>query len=92
MERKLTDILCADVDGYSRLMGEEEEPTLRTLSSYRKLIDSLIERHRGRFVNSAGDSVLAEFPSVVNAIECAFEISQSRTNSGTSRTEVTLAS
>jgi adenylate cyclase len=74
MERKLTAILCADVNGYSRLMGQEEEPTLRTLSSHRKLIDSLIERHRGRFVNSAGDSVLAEFPSVVNAIECAVEI------------------
>src|SRR6202022_2608531 len=63
MERKLTAILCADVFGYSRLMGENEEATLRTLSSYRKLIDSLIEQHHGRFVNSAGDSVLAEFAS-----------------------------
>ena len=61
MERKLTAILCADVFGYSRLMGKNEEATLRTLSSYRKLIDSLIEQHHGRFVNSAGDSVLAEF-------------------------------
>jgi class 3 adenylate cyclase len=58
MERKLTAILCADVFGYSRLMGENEEATLRTLSSHRKLIDSLIEQHRGRFVNSAGDSGL----------------------------------
>src|SRR6266446_5635104 len=74
MERKLTAILCADVFGYSRLMGEDEEPTLRTLSSYRKLIDSLIEQHHGRFVNSAGDSVLAEFASVVNAVQCAVEI------------------
>jgi adenylate cyclase len=74
MERKLTAILCADVYGYSRLMGENEEATLRTLSSHRKLIDSLIEQHRGRFVNSAGDSVLAEFASVVNAVQCAVEI------------------
>src|ERR1700682_249229 len=55
-------------------MGENEEATLRTLSSYRKLIDSLIEQHHGRFVNSAGDSVLAEFASVVNAVQCAVEI------------------
>ena len=74
MERKLTAILCADVYGYSRLMGQDEEATLRTLSSHRKLVDSLIESHRGRFVNSAGDSVLAEFVSVVNAVQCAVEI------------------
>src|SRR5712692_1390887 len=55
-------------------MGDDEEATLRTLSSHRKLIDSLIERHHGRFVNSAGDSVLAEFASVVNAVQCAVEI------------------
>src|ERR1700694_5246634 len=74
MDRKLTAILCTDVFGYSRLMGEDEEATLGTLSSYRKLIDSLIEQHHGRFVNSAGDSVLAEFASVVNAVKCAVEI------------------
>jgi len=74
VERKLTAILCADVYGYSRLMGQDEEATLRTLSSHRKVIDSLIEQHRGRFVNSAGDSVLAEFVSVVNAVQCAVEI------------------
>jgi adenylate cyclase len=74
VERKLTAILCADVHGYSRLMEENEEATLRTLRSYRKLIDSLIEQHYGRFVNSAGDSVLAEFASVVNAVQCAVEI------------------
>jgi adenylate cyclase len=74
LERKLTAILCADVFGYSRLMGEDEEATLRTLSSHRKLIDSLIEQHHGRFVNSVGDSVLAEFASVVNAVQCAVEI------------------
>src|SRR5215831_1417433 len=74
MERKLTAILCADVYGYSRLMGENEEATLRTLSAYRKIIDGLIEQHHGRFVNSAGDSVLAEFASVVEAVSCAVEI------------------
>ena len=74
MERKLTAILCADAHGYSRLMGDDEEGTLRTLSSHRKLIDSLIEQHHGRFVNSAGDSVLADFTSVVNAVQCAVEI------------------
>ncbi len=74
MERKLTAILCADVFGYSRLMGEDEEATLRTLSSHRKLIDSLIEQRHGRFVNSAGDSVLAEFASVVDAVQCAVVI------------------
>ena len=74
MERKLTAILCADVYGYSRLMGEDEEGTLRTLSACRKITDSLIERHHGRFVNSAGDSVLAEFASVVEAVNCAVSI------------------
>jgi len=74
MKRKLTAILCADVYGYSRLMGEDEEATLRTLSGHREIIDGLIERHHGRFVNSAGDSVLAEFASVVEAVNCAVEI------------------
>lgn len=74
MERKLTAILCADVHGYSRLMGADEEATLRTLSAHREIIDSLIERHHGRFVNSAGDSLLAEFTSVVEAVNCAVEI------------------
>src|SRR5215472_12134944 len=74
MERKLTSILCADVHGYSRFMGEDEEATLRILSTYRKIIDQLIEDHRGRFVNSAGDSVLAEFSSVVEAVNCAVEV------------------
>src|SRR6266849_4712999 len=74
MERKLTAILCADVYGYSRLMGEDEEATFRTLASHRRIIDGLTEQHHGRFVNSAGDSVLAEFASVVEAVNCAVEI------------------
>jgi adenylate cyclase len=74
MERKLAAILCADVYGYSRLMGDDEEATFRTLASHRRIIDGLIAQHHGRFVNSAGDSVLAEFASVVNAVQCAIEI------------------
>src|SRR5215469_10986466 len=74
MERKLAAILCADVAGYSRLMGQNEEATLATLTSHRKIIDSLIEQYRGRFVNSAGDSVLAEFASVVEAVNCAVAV------------------
>jgi len=60
-------------------MGEDEEATLRSLSGHRKIIDSLIERHHGRFVNSAGDSVLAEFASVVEAVSCAVEIQNALT-------------
>jgi adenylate cyclase len=71
VERKLAAIPCADVFSYSRLMGVDEEATLRTLPSHRKTIDGLIEQHHGRFVNSAGDSVLAEFASVVNSVQCA---------------------
>src|ERR1700674_2392592 len=74
LERRLAAILCADVFGYSRLMGLDEEATLRTLTSHRKIIDSQIEQHHGRFVNSAGDSVLAEFASVVEAVNCAVDI------------------
>jgi adenylate cyclase len=74
MERRLAAILCADVHGYSRLMGENEEATVRNLSAHRSIIDRLIEQHHGRFVNSAGDSVLAEFASAVHAVECAVEI------------------
>jgi adenylate cyclase len=54
VERKLTAVLCADVHGYSRLMRQEEEATLRSLSACRTIIDGLIEQHRGRFVGSAG--------------------------------------
>ena len=74
MERKLTDMLCADVYGYSRLMGDDEEATLRTLNSYRKLIDLNIEQHHGRFVNSARDSVLAEFTRVVETVDSTVDI------------------
>ncbi|HKA56691.1 MAG TPA: tetratricopeptide repeat protein, partial [Candidatus Binatia bacterium] len=74
IERKLTAILTADVKGYSRLMGENETATLRTLTAYRTVMDTLIAQHRGRVVGSAGDSVLAEFASVVDAVQCAVVI------------------
>ncbi len=74
IERKLAAILSADVQGFSRLMGEDEEATLRTLNACREVTDSLIQQHRGRFVGSAGDSVLAEFASVVDAVQCAVAI------------------
>jgi adenylate cyclase len=76
VERKLTTILCADVCGYSRLMEEDEAGTLATLQVYRAAIDGLIARHRGRIVSTAGDSLLADFPSVVEAVQSAIEIQQ----------------
>ena len=76
LNRKLTAILSADVKGYSRLMGEDEEWTLRTLNSYKGVIGNLVGEHRGRVVASPGDNVLADFASVVDAVECAVEIQQ----------------
>ncbi|MDP6405454.1 MAG: adenylate/guanylate cyclase domain-containing protein [Alphaproteobacteria bacterium] len=76
VERKLTTVLCADVAGYSRLMDGDEEATLATLSDYREAFKGLIDRHRGNLVNTAGDSVLADFPSVVEAVQCAVEVQQ----------------
>jgi adenylate cyclase len=74
IERKLAAMLSADVTAYSRLMGEDEEATLHTLTSHRKQMDALIAQHRGRIVGTAGDSVLAEFASVVDAVQCAVVI------------------
>jgi adenylate cyclase len=73
-ERKLTAIMSADVAGYNRLMGEDEEHTVRTLSSYREVMANYILQHGGRVVDSPGDNLLAEFKSVVNAVKCAVEI------------------
>jgi len=75
-ERKLTAILSADVEGYSRLMGEDEDATIRTLTAYRELMSTLIQKHRGRVVDSPGDNILAEFLSVVDAVRCAVEIQE----------------
>ncbi|MGA8757313.1 MAG: adenylate/guanylate cyclase domain-containing protein [Stellaceae bacterium] len=74
LERRLVAILAADVEGYSRLMHADEEATMSTLSARRLLIDNLIGEHRGRIANTAGDSVLAEFASVLDAVSCAVEI------------------
>ncbi len=73
VERKLTTILCADVEGYSRLMGADEVGTLETLKSHRSALAGLVERHRGRVVNTWGDGLIADFPSVVEAVRCAVE-------------------
>ena len=75
-KRKLTAILSADVKGYSRLMGEDEEGTIRTLNAYMGIITGFIQQHRGRVVFTGGDSVLAEFASVVDAVRCAVGIQE----------------
>jgi len=72
--RKLTAILSADVVGYSRLMGGDEEFTIQTLNTYRDLMTTLIEDYRGRVVDAVGDNLLAEFKSVVDAVQCAVGI------------------
>ena len=74
MERKLAAIFSTDVAGYSRLMGDDEEATIRILTTYRELISSLIQHYRGRVVDAPGDNLLAEFASVVDAARCAVEI------------------
>jgi adenylate cyclase len=74
VKRKLSAILSADVKGYSRLMGEDEVRTIRTLKEYRKVVGDLIQGHGGRVVDAPGDNVLAEFASVVNAVASAVEI------------------
>src|SRR5450631_3875297 len=76
LERKLVAILAADVEGYSRLMGIDEEGTLATLSTFRTIIDTVIAKHGGRICGTAGDSVLAEFASVFAAVQSAVEIQQ----------------
>lgn len=73
LKRRLTTVLCADVHGYSRLMGADEPGTLATLRRYRSAMATLIERHDGRIVNTWGDAVIAEFASVVEAVQCAIE-------------------
>ena len=70
-KRKLTTILSADVAGYSRLMGEDEAATVKTLEQYKRIMSELIRQHRGRVVDSPGDNLLAEFTSVVDAVQCA---------------------
>lgn len=73
-QRRLATLVAADVVGYSRLMAQDEEATVRTLRSHREIIDKLIARHDGRIFNTAGDAVLAEFGSAVEAVRCAISI------------------
>jgi class 3 adenylate cyclase len=74
IERRLATILTADVAGYSRMMGEKEEATIQTLRGHRTVFDALLKQHHGRVFNTAGDAILAEFPSAVEAVRCATEI------------------
>jgi adenylate cyclase len=74
VERKLAAILSADVQGYSRLMGDDEAATVRTITEYRDVIVSVVAAHGGRVVDAPGDNVLAEFPSVVEAVQGAVDI------------------
>src|SRR6516165_4379915 len=76
VERKLSVIFAADVAEYSRLMGRNEVGTLRTLQAYRAILDRLIATHHGRIFNTAGDSVMADFASPVDAVECAVAVQQ----------------
>lgn len=76
IKRKLAAILSADVQGYSRLIEDDEEGTIRTLKAYLEIITGYIQQHRGRLVSTGGDSILAEFPSVVDAVRCSVEIQE----------------
>jgi len=79
--RRLTAILAADVAGYSRLMGADEEGTHERLKAHlRELVNPKIEEHRGRIVKNTGDGLLAEFPSVVDAVRCAVEVQRGMTD------------
>jgi class 3 adenylate cyclase len=77
MKRKIAAIFAADIAGYSRLVAEDEEETLRRLASYRQVTDDFIAKCGGRIFNTAGDAVLAEFPSAVEAVRCAIDVQES---------------
>jgi adenylate cyclase len=77
MKRKIAAIMAADIAGYSKLVAEDEEETLRRLAAYRAVIDDYIAKAGGRVFNTAGDAVLAEFPSAVEAVRCAIDVQES---------------
>jgi class 3 adenylate cyclase len=77
MKRKIAAIFAADIAGYSRLIAEDEEETLRRMAAYRQVTDDFIAKSGGRIFNTAGDAVLAEFPSAVEAVRCAIDIQES---------------
>ena len=72
--RRLAAILAADIAGYSRLMGEDEQATVQALKGHQSVVLPLVSRYGGHVIDTAGDGILAEFPSVINATECAVEI------------------
>ena len=72
--RKLTTIFSADASGYSRLMGADEAATVQTIELFRKIMSDLITQHRGQVIDSPGDNLLAEFASVVDAVQCAVAV------------------
>ena len=72
-KRRLSAILMSDLAGYSRLMGEDEQAALRALTAHREVFTKYVGQHDGRIVNAPGDSILAEFGSVVDAVACAVE-------------------
>ena len=76
VERKLAAIFAADIAGYSRLMGLDEAGTLARLKARREIMDRLIAAHRGRIFNTAGDSVVADFASAVDAVQCAVAVQE----------------
>ncbi len=87
-ERRLAAIFAADVAGYSRLMGADEEGTLESLKAHRRqLIDPKIKEHRGRIVKTTGDGMLVEFPSVVDAVRCAVETQRAMVDRNTETAE-----
>jgi adenylate cyclase len=88
VERRLAAILAADVAGYSRLMGVDEEDTLRRLNAHRRqIVDPKVIEHGGRIVKTTGDGLLVEFPSVVNAVRCAAEIQRAMMDRNSEMTE-----
>ena len=76
IQRKLKAIFSADVQGYSKLMGDDDECTVNTITTYREIIADLIEKHNGRVVDAPGDNILAEFGSSLNAVHSAIELNR----------------
>jgi adenylate cyclase len=79
MERKLAALFSADVQGYSRFMGDDEEATVQRLTAYREVMTALIQQHRGRVVDAPGDNLLADFASMVDAVQCGVAIQRELT-------------
>ncbi len=90
-KRKLSAVLSADVKSYSRLMGQDEAGTVDRLKEYRALMTDLIQKYRGRVVDSPGDNILAEFASVVDATECAVQVQEELNNQLESRSGLQAA-